>query len=67
MIPILLMNLSLLVLNGLRTIDLTDIKPHFQMDFQANRRDLTFLNATSNSLAEVSPSHSFICLREGID
>ncbi len=34
MIPILLMNLNLLVLNGLRSIDCADIKSHFQMDFQ---------------------------------
>jgi len=34
MISILLMDLSLLVLDGLRSIDFTDIKSHLQMDFQ---------------------------------
>jgi hypothetical protein len=56
MIPVLLMNSNLLVFKGLRTIDYTDIKSHLHTDFQANHRDLTYLDVRSNSLAEASLS-----------
>jgi len=60
MIPVLLMNLSLLVLNGLRTINLTGIKSYFRMDFQANHDNSAFLDAASKSSAKADQISQFI-------